>query len=305
MADNSAYDEITGIAELEGNAIIKDSTNGYSILGNQIYLDKNNNSFLATRKPILIFKGEGNDSTFISADTLFSGVEKRDSLGNKITVSKDTAKKVTVINVQDSVLAIEKVEDSLGNKNIVKAQPNDVDTSSKPDSLIAFNDSSANRTLEKDLVKNISVTKNKPDSVQPIQVEKDSIKITDDTVKKGLKKDSLAKDKVIPVAKDTAIRYFLAFHNVRIFNDSLQSVCDSLYYSSEDSIFRLFKNPLVFSHNSQIAGDTIYMYTKNKKAERLYVFENGIIINKANENMYNQFVGRTLNGYFKDGELGL
>jgi hypothetical protein len=133
--------------------------------------------------------------------------------------------------------------------------------------------------------------------------KKDSIKTRDDAAKTVLKKDSLDKDNVIHVAKDTAIRYFLAFHNVRIFNDSLQSVCDSLYYSSEDSIFRLFKNPLVFSHNSQIAGDTIYMYTKNKKAERLYVFENGIIINKANENMYNQFAGRTLNGYFKDGEL--
>ena len=33
--------------------------------------------FLATRKPILIFKGDGNDSTFIAADTLFSGLEKR------------------------------------------------------------------------------------------------------------------------------------------------------------------------------------------------------------------------------------
>ena len=45
------------------------------------------------------------------------------------------------------------------------------------------------------------------------------------------------------------------------------------------------------------------MYTKNKKAERLYVWENGIIVNKINEKMYNQFAGRTLNGYFKEGEL--
>ena len=93
------------------------------------------------------------------------------------------------------------------------------------------------------------------------------------------------------------------FHNVKIFNDSLQSVADSLYYSTEDSIFRLFKNPLVFSNNSQIAGDTIYIYTKNQKADRLYVFDNGIIINKLNIRMYNQIAGRTLNGYFKNGEL--
>jgi lipopolysaccharide export system protein LptA len=109
--------------------------------------------------------------------------------------------------------------------------------------------------------------------------------------------------KRVAINKDTSVRYFIAFHNVKIFNDSLQSVADSLYYSSEDSIFRLFKNPLVFSSNSQIAGDTIYIYTKNKKADRLYVFENGIIINKLNNRMYNQIAGRTLNGYFKNGEL--
>jgi hypothetical protein len=76
-----------------------------------------------------------------------------------------------------------------------------------------------------------------------------------------------------------------------------------LYYSSEDSVFRLFKDPLVFSNKSQIAGDTIYLFTKNKKAERLYVFEKGIIINKPNESMYNQVEGRTLNGYFKGGDI--
>ena len=80
-------------------------------------------------------------------------------------------------------------------------------------------------------------------------------------------------------------------------------MCDSLFYSSEDSVFRLYQKPLVFNNKSQIAGDTIYMFTENKKAKRMYVFENGIVINKANEQMYNQMGGRTINGYFKDGTM--
>ncbi|UEG49583.1 hypothetical protein LK994_13155 [Ferruginibacter lapsinanis] len=203
VSDNSAYDEKSGIAQLEGNAIIKDSVNGYTILGNQIFLNKNNNSFLATRKPVLIFKGEGNDSTFIAADTLFSGIEKRDSLQKLDSLVIDTLKNSTTVNA----------------------------------------------------------------------------------------------------SSDTAIRYFQAFHHVRIFNDSLQSVCDSLYYSSLDSTFKLFKEPLIFSNNSQISGDTIFLFTKNRKIERLYAFYNSMIINKPAENMYNQIGGRTLNGYFKDGAL--
>jgi hypothetical protein len=129
----------------------------------------------------------------------------------------------------------------------------------------------------------------------------DTNKIFSDQSDTTLKQSDLTKNEVSK--KDTIIRFFIAFHNVKIFNDSLQSVADSLYYSTEDSIFRLFKNPLVFSNNSQIAGDTIYIYTKNQKADRLYVFDNGIIINKLNSRMYNQIAGRTLNGYFKNGEL--
>jgi hypothetical protein len=70
-----------------------------------------------------------------------------------------------------------------------------------------------------------------------------------------------------------------------------------------DSVFRLYKDPVIWSVNRQVSGDTIYLYTKNKKPERLYVFENGIAISKSGENMYDQIKGNTLNGYFKDGSI--
>ncbi len=304
VADESAYDEQTGIAQLRGSAVIKDSANGYTVLGNEIYLDKNTSSFLATRKPVLIFKGDGNDSTFIAADTLFSGVEKRDSLGRKITVSKDTLKRKTVVNVQDSMLVKGDENDRIeNNKLVIKEQLKDTLQAKRSDSLFVKKDSLVNKTSVKNkLIKDPAIIVSS-DTLLVRQDKKDSITNTIITLEQVAQKDTLNRTTVVKAAKDTAIRYFIAFHNVRIFNDSLQSVCDSLYYTSEDSIFRLFQNPLVFSNNSQIAGDTIYMYTKNKKADRLYVFENGIIINKANEKMYNQVSGRTLNGYFKDGEL--
>ncbi|MEO6548588.1 MAG: OstA-like protein [Ferruginibacter sp.] len=308
VADNSAYDELTGIAQLEGNAIIKDSVNGYTVIGNQIYLDKNNNSFLATRKPVLIFKGDGSDSTFIAADTLFSGVEKRDSLGRKIVVSKDTLKKEMVVDLRDSGLVQLINPDSTRGDTLAKRDQLTDTFAVKSDSLLVKKDSVVNNQLAigNKPARDSLMPAPGPDPLLAMQDKHDSL-LSKAVSKKYVlpqQKDSLDEPEVIPHhSKDTAIRYFIAFHKVRIFNDSLQSVCDSLYYSSEDSIFRLFKDPLVFSNNSQIAGDTIYMYTKNKKAERLYVFENGIIINKANEKMYNQVAGRTLNGYFKDGEL--
>ena len=332
VANQMAYDEKSGIAQLEGNAVIKDSVEGYTIIGNQIFSDKNTGAFLATRKPVLIFKGEGNDSTFIAADTLFSGVEKRDINGNKI-IQKDTLKKITVINLSDSTSAINsninhqikkkaldidwlkpvspfKKEDSLFKYVVEKNEPakyapNTIDTL-KESILTKKADAAINKIRAKENVANKLpvehalqlASKGPPVDSIAIRYGKDSLNRNN-----AGKNDSLKKKVLVHAPKDTAIRYFEAFHHVRIFNDSVQSVCDSLFYSSEDSVFRLYQKPLVFNNKSQIAGDTIYMFTENKKAKRMYVFENGIVINKANEQMYNQMGGRTINGYFKDGTM--
>lgn len=64
--------------------------------------------------------------------------------------------------------------------------------------------------------------------------------------------------------KDSSIRYFIGFHNVRIFNDSLQAVSDSLHYSTIDSTFKLFGEPVVWNDKSQVTGDTLLMYTQNQ-----------------------------------------
>ena len=289
VADNSAYDEKAGIAQLEGNAVIRDSVNGYTILGNQIFLNKNDNSFLATRKPVLIFKGEGNDSTFIAADTLFSGVEKRDEQGKKIILKKDTLKKTTVVS-SDSTGLLNEADSSLQK---IK-QTMDTLQSARAASEPEFKEPA--KRIIRDTAVVIMPSSDTAATPMP------GVDPTDSLLKKP-PAEKLKKDTTINIAKDSVIRYFIAFHHVRIFNDSLQAVCDSLHYSSEDSMFRMFKDPLVFSNKSQISGDTIYLFTKNKKVDRVLVFDNGIIINELNSDMYNQIAGRTLNGYFKEGAL--
>ncbi len=247
VADRSAIDEASGMAQLEGNAVIRDSVNGYTVTGNQLFLDRNKNTFLATRKPVLIFKGEGNDSTFIAADTLFSGVRKYSAEAKIVR--------------QDTLSGIQLADSSLQGF----ADLPDPTRENPADSLFA-----------------------RPDSGR---------------TGKGKGKGKLNSTTTSVTAADSTYRYFLAFHHVRIYNDSLQAVCDSLHYSGADSTFKLFRDPVVFSNRSQIAGDTIYLFTKNRKAERVYVFDRGILVNRLNERCYNQVEGRTLNGYFRSGEL--
>lgn len=147
---------------------------------------------------------------------------------------------------------------------------------------------------------------------------KDSIYVTADTLYSG-KLTELEKYRKVPAVSDSLYsslikqplntkdsnsnRFFEAYFHVKIFSDSMQAIGDSLFYSFRDSVFRMFKDPIVWANDSQISGDTIYLYTKNQKPQRFYVFENALAINKAEKNLYNQVKGNTINGMFKDGNI--
>ncbi|PJJ76245.1 lipopolysaccharide export system protein LptA [Thermoflavifilum aggregans] len=99
------------------------------------------------------------------------------------------------------------------------------------------------------------------------------------------------------------IRYFSAFHHVRIYSDSLQAVADSMYYSFADSTFRFYIQPVVWIGDYQLSGDTIYLSTQNQQAKELQLIENAIIVNQIGKGMFNQVKGRTIYGYFHDNRL--
>jgi lipopolysaccharide export system protein LptA len=179
-----------------------------------------------------------------------------------------------------------------------------------------FRDTVQNLTL----ISNLMIANKKTNSFlatqQPLIIlkqDKDSIYITGDTVYSSNIPDSVLRtpDSVQGMAiartaknpNDSSLRYLQIYHHVRIFSDSLQAVADSVYYSGLDSIFRLYTNPVAWAGGYQITGDTMFLFTKNKKPDRLYVFENSLVVGKTYTNMYNQIKGNTLNGYFKDGVI--
>ncbi len=149
-----------------------------------------------------------------------------------------------------------------------------------------------------------------------LEQDNDSLFVTADTLLSG-RITSLTRE--IPPINDTGVvqvtdfdfegkdssmnRYFEAWHNVRIFSDSVQAVSDSMFFSATDSVFRMFHNPYAWSSDSQISADTMYLFTKNRKAERLLAYFNGFIANRLEESAFNQIKGNTLNAWFVDGNI--
>lgn len=291
--DKIAFEEKTGIIQIEGHGKFVDSVNKVIVFGEQQLIDRKNNSFLATRKPVMILYTD-NDSTYIAADTLFSGLRRNDTVQLKkdsiltFGISPPGNDPGTKQNSDSSSFALQ-LENSMGNAAIKKA-------ATRLDSLPAADSS---RVKPDQKMANPSA-----DSLRvPVSVENniDSMMLTAqlkpvDTILQPTSVD------ITKVSKDS-IRYFLGFHHVRIYNDSAQAVSDSLYYSTEDSTFKLFGNPVFWKDSTQVKGDTMHLYTENQKAKRLYVYYNAIVINRTKEGFFNQMGGRTINGYFTNGDI--
>ncbi len=99
-------------------------------------------------------------------------------------------------------------------------------------------------------------------------------------------------------------RIIRAFNGVKIFKSDLQGKCDSIHSSQKTGITQLFKNPILWSQESQVSGDTIYLIsnTKTEKLDSLKILRNAFVIQKDSAG-YNQIKGRNILGKFIDNEL--
>jgi lipopolysaccharide export system protein LptA len=305
IADNMVMDDKTGFGEAKGNVQFKDTAQGVLLFSNRVFFNKNKKNFLATEKPVLVVVQEA-DSVYIAADTIYSGLMKDlEQLKGGYIKEFDTVTTTRVVNV-----------DSLLNKAPTPAITKDSSKQTEPPVAAIQDSSKTSIKTETTVIKKDSIVTKVP--TPPVTDRRGKlIPSTVDSASKPI----AAKDSVTIVVKDTinqrtsfaprpktetdTLRFITAFRNVRIYNDSLQAVADSMFYSGVDSAFQLYYDPVAWSRGSQVTGDTIFMYTKNKKPSRLFVWENALLVQdvKSTANFFNQIKGRTINAYFKNGEI--
>lgn len=98
-------------------------------------------------------------------------------------------------------------------------------------------------------------------------------------------------------------RLMTAYHGCRIFSQDLQSKCDSLSYSFQDSVIRFYKDPVIWSEENQLTADSMAIFTKNRKTDRLELYNSAFVTSQIDTLRFNQIKGRSLVGYFKNNEL--
>ncbi len=260
------YDIKKKIANLYKRSIIEDST--FSITADEIAIDSLNG--LSEFRGNAVYRSKDKEQGFdMIANNIKTNNKRSTILATQIPLLIIKQGRDSIFITADTLFS-GRVIDLLKTKKVPNVRPVPVDTS-----------------LKKETTKAVIKDTTKATAAKPV-LKKGNSKTIADSVKLKLEP---------PV--DSTLKYFEAYNHVKIFSDSLQAVGDSLFFSGQDSVFRLFDNPILWAQENQISGDTIYLFLKNKKPERLYVFENALSISKVDSSTYfNQVRGNSINALF-------
>ncbi|PZP49204.1 MAG: hypothetical protein DI598_08395, partial [Pseudopedobacter saltans] len=318
IADDVAMEDATGYGEATGRVVFKDTVQHLVLVSNHMWTNRNEGIFRAAENPVAILQQEvGADSLYIAADTLYSGrlsTLKASGSDNQYSLDRYrmTERKVDTSGVirptiETNENVVRMTLPQKGSKIVVDSMPAAVGNSK-----IAVHKIIETPKIEsadqKDSARIIDYPRFKMDNTSTIaeaKPKKNNAKQVPPSNKKVTKTTTnTAKNKGNDQDND---RYLRGHYHVRIFSDSMQGIGDSLFYSLEDSTFRLFKNPVVWTNGNQLVGDTIFMFTENKRPKRVYVFENAVAINRvdtvSSHNFFNQVRGRSINAMFSNGNI--
>lgn len=99
-------------------------------------------------------------------------------------------------------------------------------------------------------------------------------------------------------------RIIRAYHRVKFFKSDLSGKCDSIHSSQKTGLTQMFVNPVLWSQESQITGDTIHLLSnpKTEQLDSLKILKNAFVIQKDSAG-YNQIKGRNILGKFNNNQL--
>ena len=94
-----------------------------------------------------------------------------------------------------------------------------------------------------------------------------------------------------------------AYNHVKFYKSDMQGKCDSLVYGQADSLIQMFGDPILWSDDNQMTGNSIRIKNYDGKMDYLEIDKNAYIVSLADSNKFNQVKGRHLKAYFEKNEL--
>ena len=137
--------------------------------------------------------------------------------------------------------------------------------------------------------------------------EKDSVFITKRAVAVSLQEQDsvyIHSDTLMVTGKPEN-RIIRGFYDVRLYKSDMSGKSDSIHVQQSTGLTQMLGNPVIWSGNNQLTGDTIHLLNdiKTEKLDSLIVWDNAFMIQKDSIEGFNQLKGKELYGLFRDNEL--
>ena len=113
--------------------------------------------------------------------------------------------------------------------------------------------------------------------------------------------EQLALSDTLP--KDSTYRRIRAHHGVRVYRDDMQGVCDSAVYLGNDSVGKMYGQPVCWNDNNQVSADSIYIIFRNDEIDYAHGFGSAVCIQQHDLLHYNQMSGKEIIAHVKDGDV--
>ncbi|MEN9447594.1 MAG: hypothetical protein RJA25_884 [Bacteroidota bacterium] len=133
--------------------------------------------------------------------------------------------------------------------------------------------------------------------------EKDTMYLSADTLfsYRTLSTDSIKLND--DIENNDSIKIIKAWYRMKMIQGKMSAIADSLFYSEEDSIFKLYQHPVLWMDSTQISGDSIYLYNRDKEINRIDVFGKAFIIHLQDQDIYHQIKGKFIQAIIKDKKI--
>ena len=109
----------------------------------------------------------------------------------------------------------------------------------------------------------------------------------------------LSSDTLVAIESELdSAKRILGYSDVRIFRENLQAITDSVSYFLADSTIYMYQDPVLWTGENQITGDTISLLIQNQVVDKMYLFRNSFMSSKDTLGNFNQVSGRNMVAQF-------
>ena len=136
------------------------------------------------------------------------------------------------------------------------------------------------------------------------QLSKDSLSLSKDSLLLATDSLAVASDTLRAPVDSTVVTFMNVFHKVKLYRSDMSGACDSLIYTTIDSIARFYRNPVLWSGDeNQFTADSIQLSVRNNAIHKANLIENAFIISQEDSIHFHQIKSTEMVAFFRDNDI--